>query len=359
MTLRCAQVLRRVRRPITLATAFALTVLGASGSTRGAEATPVSPETKPRPIERLESRWPGHPEWVAMFVDILSGSQLGPEDGWFRKAVAQTRFDWKRLASRFDRDADGAISREEFAGPATDFDRLDRDHDGVISPPDLDFSAHALTPSPGLMAFYQADRDGNGKITREEFDALFDALGGAEGGYLSQTDLRDSFVRPRRRVSSSNSSEPSRTTLVRGLFRQEIGSLQPGPALGHSVPDFTLKTVDKAEEVTLSKLIGPKPVVLVFGNFTCSPFRGQGGNVEKVYLRHRDRATFLMVYVREAHPTDGWQLESNLRSGVALPQPRDYGERRDVAQTCSRTMGLSLPMVVDTLDDHVGARYSG
>ena len=55
---------------------------------------------------------------------------------------------------------------------------------------------------------------------------------------------------------------------MRGLFRQEIGSLQPGPKLDESAPDFTLKTNDGKAEITLSKVIGPKPVVLVFGSFT-------------------------------------------------------------------------------------------
>ena len=110
---------------------------------------------------------------------------------------------------------------------------------------------------------------------------------------------------------------PSKSTLVRGLFRQEIGSLQPGPKLDETAPDFTLKTNDGKSEVTLSKLVGPKPVVLIFGNFTCGPFRSQAGNVEKLYRRYKDRATFVMVYVREAHPTDGWRMESNDRVGVS------------------------------------------
>ena len=152
---------------------------------------------------------------------------------------------------------------------------------------------------------------------------------------------------------------PSKATLVRGLFRQEIGSLQPGPSLGEKAPDFTLKTNDGAEQVTLSKLVGPRPVVLVFGNFTCGPFRSQAGNVEKLYRMYRDRANFVMVYVREAHPTDGWSMDSNERVGVTLPQPRTYEERVSVAQTCGERLGLGFPMLVDTIDDTVGARYSG
>jgi thiol-disulfide isomerase/thioredoxin len=164
---------------------------------------------------------------------------------------------------------------------------------------------------------------------------------------------------PRRGRRGRAPSGPSKETLVRGLFRQEIGSLQAGPALREIAPDFTLRTVGGHGEVSLSKLVGPKPVVLVFGNFTCGPFRAQAGNVEKLYRRYKDRATFVMVYVREAHPTDGWRMESNDRLGVSLRQPRNDDERIAVARNCSDRLGLSFPMLVDTIDDTVGARYSG
>ena len=147
--------------------------------------------------------------------------------------------------------------------------------------------------------------------------------------------------------------------LIRGLFRQEIGSLQPGPKLDETAPDFTLKTNDGKAEITLSKQIGPKPVVLIFGNFTCGPFRSQAGNFEKLHRRYKDRANFLMVYVREAHPTDGWRMESNDRVGVATAQPSTYDERAAVAQRCGKLLGLGFPLLVDTIDDAVGARYSG
>ena len=82
-------------------------------------------------------------------------------------------------------------------------------------------------------------------------------------------------------------------------------------------------------------------------------------NGEKFYQRHKDRATFAMIYVREAHPTDGWVAESNERAGISLRQPGSYNERAGVAQTCSRVLGLGKPMLVDTIDDKVGGPYSG
>ncbi len=62
-----------------------------------------------------------------------------------------------------------------------------------------------------------------------------------------------------------------------------------------------------------------------------------------------------MVYVREAHPTDGWQMESNDRVGVSLRQPRSYDERVEVAQRCFKTLKFGFPMLVDTIDDAVRA----
>ena len=184
-------------------------------------------------LGRVQATWPNPPEWVAMLIDILKGSQLGPGEGWFKTAVAHTRYDWGNARGRLDRDRDGRIERAEFPGADVDFARLDRDHDGVLGERDFDFSAHALTPSPGMMVFYAADRDGNGKVTREEIDALFRAADSGGTGFLSLGDLQEALTPPSR---GRGSSGPSRLTLVKGLFRQEIGSLQPGPAVGSPAP---------------------------------------------------------------------------------------------------------------------------
>jgi hypothetical protein len=344
---------------------------------RFVQAQPARPEARPGPSssppaepakslgervgdrvgQALRAAWPDPPEWVAMLGDILQGSQLGPGDGWFKKAVAQTRYDWKSARQQLDRDHDGRVARVEFAGSDADFQRLDRDHDGSLGKPDFDFSAHALTPSPGAFVFYAADRDGNGKLTREEVENFFQSADSGGAGFLALSDLQEALTPPSR--SRGGSSGPSRLTLIKGLFRQEIGSLQPGPALGMPAPDFTLKTVDGQEEITLSKRVGPRPVVLIFGNFTCAPFRIQAGNIERLYRRYKDRATFLMVYVREAHPSDGWQLEFNNRLEILIPQPRNDAERIQIAQMCRKRLDFDMPMLVDTINDTVGARYSG
>ncbi len=225
---------------------------------------------------------------------------------------------------------------------------------------DFDFPANsALNASPGSLLMYVLDDDGNGKVTREEMEAFFKKADGGDLGFLSLNDLQENFTTRPKTSGLPDPGPPSKETLIRGLFRREIGSLEPGPSLDQKAPDFTLKTVDGKGEITLSKLVGPKPVVLVFGNFTCGPFRSQAGNVEKLYQLYKDRAEFVMVYVREAHPTDGWRMDSNDAVGITTAQPRTYEERVALARTCGKRLSLGFPMLVDGIDDPVGNAYSG
>jgi hypothetical protein len=75
--------------------------------------------------------------------------------------------------------------------------------------------------------------------------------------------------------------------------------------------------------------------------------------------KYGERAQFLAVYVREAHPIDGWRMESNDRVGVAVAQPKDDASRNAVANQCHDLLEMKMPMLVDHLDDRVGHAYSG
>ncbi|WP_152053867.1 deiodinase family protein [Tautonia marina] len=312
------------------------------------------------------------PEWMLMLTDILRGSQLNASDGWFRRPTGGSRFSWTEVRSRLDMNNDGFVSQEEWPGTADDFIAVDRTGDGLITRDDFDWSEHALAGGPGTALFYLADTDGNGKVGRAEFLALFERLDRGDLGFLSRDELKGVFnqgtfnrlmMEPGIKGEGLPPSPegPSKSTLIRGLFTQEIGSLWPGPGIGDVAPDFTLGSVDGDRDVTLSAYRErlDKPVVLIFGNFTCGPFRSQAGNIEKLFRRYRDRAGFLLVYVREAHPTDGWHMFDNFRQGYTLPQPTDDAGRVEVARLCQRTLDLGMPMVVDSIEDPVGTLYSG
>jgi hypothetical protein len=77
-----------------------------------------------------------------------------------------------------------------------------------------------------------------------------------------------------------------------------------------------------------------------------------------MHQHFKDRVEFLSVYIREAHPTDGWRMMGNDQVGISIPQPREFEERVGVAQKCCAALEMTMPMVVDEIDDRVGHAYS-
>lgn len=69
--------------------------------------------------------------------------------------------------------------------------------------------------------------------------------------------------------------------------------------------------------------------------------------------------SFLVVYVREAHPEEGWILPENRRSGIAVHEPTTDEERLAVATTCAGKLKMSMPTVIDGVDNAVASAYGG
>src|SRR4051812_41172706 len=111
---------RLARRGGCVGLALAAALASAPGLARADDARPAAAPAAEAPRQALadvlSEAWPDRPEWLDMYTDILQGSQLGPNDGWFRRAKAQTRFGWDAARARYDRDGDGTIARGEFPG---------------------------------------------------------------------------------------------------------------------------------------------------------------------------------------------------------------------------------------------------
>lgn len=78
-----------------------------------------------------------------------------------------------------------------------------------------------------------------------------------------------------------------------------------------------------------------------------------------MYQDYKDRAGFLFVYIHEAHPDDGWQLSSNKEDDVVFTRPKSLSDRKSVAKKCCTRLKLSMPVVVDTMNNEVDIRYAG
>ena len=75
--------------------------------------------------------------------------------------------------------------------------------------------------------------------------------------------------------------------------------------------------------------------------------------------RHGENVAFFIVYIKEAHPEDGWVLTYNRRSGIALSDPESAAERTEVAQSCALRMRTSIPVLIDGMDNEVARQYGG
>jgi Ca2+-binding EF-hand superfamily protein len=216
---------------------------------------------------------PKPPEFLQMLGSILiNGSNMGPYSGWFHES--EGRYDWAWLSGRFDRDKDGVLTTEEFKGAARFFRSLDRDGDGEVTREDLDWSPRSRylqSRSQARGRFSRMDRNGNGRLTLEEWEEAFEQA--AKGKkFLTQDDVADLLfptpASPSKGGKPAAADGPSRWTLLKGLFSGEIGSSSEGPALGEAAPAFTLETHDKSKRISLADYRGKKPVVLIFGSFT-------------------------------------------------------------------------------------------
>jgi hypothetical protein len=83
------------------------------------------------------------------------------------------------------------------------------------------------------------------------------------------------------------------------------------------------------------------------------------GELEELYDRHGDEVAFFIVYIREAHPEDGWVLADNRREEIALADPTSLGERAAAADACVVRLKTRIPVLLDDIDDAVALAYGG
>ena len=216
--------------------------------------------------------------------------------------------------------------------------------------------ATALNPNvPSLQSFYgqallaTGDADGAATAFRKEltanpndYDANFQlaAILSHRGQAAEARPLlaRAAAVRP--------SSIEAREALQHGFHfsgRAPEGGVPPGaPAPGIDTLDLTRLA---------------KPVVLVFGSYTCPKLRGSAEAINQLFARYRGRLDFRLVYIREAHAEDQWRSTINEREGIALAPARDLSEKQAHANLCLRKLNFPFPAIVDGMDTRAEAGY--
>lgn len=147
--------------------------------------------------------------------------------------------------------------------------------------------------------------------------------------------------------SDATATTPPTTAPDQTAARAEtIARIHPGLVrAGDPLPELTFESLDGAP-VALTSLRG-RPTVLVFGSCTCEPFVRSMAAVETLAREHGDRAAFLLVYIDEAHPTDGWVTPNN---AFEVQRARSLDDRRAAARAFRDRLGVTLPIALETMD---------
>jgi hypothetical protein len=64
------------------------------------------------------------------------------------------------------------------------------------------------------------------------------------------------------------------------------------------------------------------------------------------------------VYVREAHPTDEWQMKSNVKDDVCYAQPKTLEQRVVIANDFIKRFNYPLPFGIDDINNAADHAYA-
>ena len=91
-------------------------------------------------------------------------------------------------------------------------------------------------------------------------------------------------------------------------------------------------------------------------------------SLKQLFEKYRDQVQFAMVYIREAHPVDGWTFGQGMmakmvhsyapRTTIDIHDPQSIEERRRVAGQCDTSLQYGFKTYVDEMDDRVNTLYA-
>lgn len=80
--------------------------------------------------------------------------------------------------------------------------------------------------------------------------------------------------------------------------------------------------------------------------------------MEQMYQHYKDIAEFRIVYIKEAHAVDSHRaVPYAIEQGIN--QPKTYADRCLIAEMLVQTGTLTIPIIIDSIDDRVNGLYQG
>ena len=91
-------------------------------------------------------------------------------------------------------------------------------------------------------------------------------------------------------------------------------------------------------------------------------------SLHNLYQKYYGQVQFVKIYIREAHPVDGWWFGKGVMSTLLtlsrskasrdLYDPKTIQERRSAADDCQQSLGYGIKTYVDEMDDAVNEAYA-
>jgi Iodothyronine deiodinase len=83
------------------------------------------------------------------------------------------------------------------------------------------------------------------------------------------------------------------------------------------------------------------------------------GALHEQFDRYGDRVAFFIVYIKEAHPEDGWVVNDNRDEGISIMDPASMEERAEAATACVVHSAIRIPVLFDSMENTVASAYGG
>ena len=162
-------------------------------------------------------------------------------------------------------------------------------------------------------------------------------------------------------IQGAAETPPNRASFWSGPLKSGRDRSRPRPRWPEDSPTSSRLKPGGVAVGSLAPAIGKldlrraqRPVVLVFGSYTCPKLRTAAAELKRIASAYHDRIDFRLIYISEAHAQGGaesqWQSTLNLREGIDLPPARNLVEKEAHASLCLRKLSLPFAAVVDGMD---------
>jgi len=118
-------------------------------------------------------------------------------------------------------------------------------------------------------------------------------------------------------------------------------------------------TANEDECHLLDFVMSDRPLVVNFGSATWPPFVSHLPAFRQLVEDFSDVADFLLVYIDEAHPSDGWVAPSVDSCAFDVPKHQNLEERLGAARKLTEQFSLppQCQLVADCMDNNANVAY--